>query len=431
MIAFLATFVAVAGALYVGFRLRVGDLEDRLVRDANSIVGAPKTRPLHVDRGEPGSLGQALGKHLPSLGRARKTDANDESSTAALREVLGGERPLSDLPNCYSRVLIELKDDLDGVLLATHAESADLASADDAFDPAPGVSWLDYQFGAWLTGIRVRKSLAEGNTAEAARDCLDGLALARDSAVSGGLIGHLIGVLIIERLGPACAAALAALPENQRPDSMARLRQVRNAVPGFEVTMREEAVQVQLSFLGPQLGESFRSRLRDRPKLMAKGWGNPVMDEKTWGRRLLNRALWRDRQAIYDRLVTNAALRGPERDAAFEAHAAEVGGRLLVASELPKPADYLRYAQRAEVGTLRLDLIVIAGAAKSFRAAYGVWPASVSALANEGFLTSEEVLRDARVQLEPGAGGRLDIVLPLQPELEGAPKEARLNLEAQ
>ena len=373
----------------------------------------------------------ALAKHLPPFEPARRALAEEEDAQTAMLAVLAGGRPLRDLPDAYAQTLARLNDDLDGVLGATHAESADLASGDDVFEPAPGTTWGGYLLAASLTGIRIRQALAAGKAAGALPGCLDGLALARDSAVAGGLIGHMVGTGVIERLLPSCVAAFAALPETEKPEAMARLRRVRDAVPGFDVTMREEAVQMQLSCLGPQLGEGFRSRLLGRPKLMAKGWGSPTMDERSWGQRVLNRALWRDRQTAYDKLVAIAALRGAERHAAFEALTAATNRRFpLLSSELPKPADYVRYAQRAEVGILRLDLVVIAGAATSFRAAHGAWPTSVSALAKEGSVTMEETRRDSAIGFVLGEGGHLEIVLPLQPAVEDAPTEARVSLEA-
>lgn len=372
----------------------------------------------------------ALAKHLPPFEPARRALAEEEDAQTAMRAVLAGGRPLRDLPDAYAQTLARLNDDLDGVLRATHAESADLASGDDVFEPAPGTTWGGYLLAASLTGIRIRQALASGKAAGALSDCLDGLALARDSAVAGGLIGHMVGTGIIERLLPPCVAAFAALPETEKPDAMARLRRVRDAVPGFEVTMREEAVQMQLSCLGPQLGEGFRSRLLGRPKLMAQGWGSPAMDERSWGQRVLNRALWRDRQTAYDELAAIAALRGAERHAAFEALTAATNRFPLISSELPKPADYVRYAQRAEVGILRLDLVVIAGAATSFRAAHGAWPTSASALVKEGFVTLEESRRGSAIGFVLAEGGHLEIVLPLQPALEDAPTEARVRLEA-
>lgn len=49
--------------------LRVSDLEEDLVREANETLGAPHPRPLHVRAAAPGSLAEALARHLPPLER--------------------------------------------------------------------------------------------------------------------------------------------------------------------------------------------------------------------------------------------------------------------------------------------------------------------------------------------------------------------------
>jgi hypothetical protein len=419
---------ALAAALvYVALRLRVADLEERLVQEANSVVGAPRLRRLHTDHPIQGSLGQALAEHLPPFEEARRAQSDDKASQAALREVLEGERPLSRIPAFYLETLTRLNADLDGVLGASRAERAELALAPDSFDVAPGASFAGYQFAAWLAGIRVRQAVAAGRSAAAFDDCLDVLALARDAAISGGLIGRMVNATMVERIAPTCAVAIDTLPDAGLAEALGRLRRVRNAVPGFEVTMREEAVQMQLYLRGPWLGDAFRSRLADRPKLMAKGFGGS-MDERSRGRRLLERVMWRDCVAVYDELVAKAALPAPERDTAFEVLAARIEGRWSwIAEELPKPREYLRFARRADAALLRLDLIMMAAAAKSFRATLGTWPTSVDALADKGLLTAEEQRRVA------AAGfliedDRVSIAIPLPQANEESPGEARIHL---
>ena len=94
---------------------------------------------------------------------------------------------------------------------------------------------------------------------------------------------------------------------------------------------------------------------------------------------------------------------------------------------LPEPRGYLRYAQRAESGLLRLDLVLVAAAAKSYGSEHGAWPTSVGALADLGLLTAEERHRVAVAKLSSEGDG-LVISIPLTFLSEDAPSEARVRL---
>ncbi|MGC4113107.1 MAG: hypothetical protein QM765_00190 [Myxococcales bacterium] len=425
-VALVAVLVLAAGA-YLALLLRTRALEERLVRDANAIFGTPRSRPTHVDTPEPGTLGEALSKHLSAFRPVWRAVADDAAAMAAQDAVLFGKLGPADLPRACVDAIEGLKEDLDGVLRGARVANADLEVAGDPYDASPAGNWLAYQMVAFLAGARARQALAAGNASAALSDCLDGLGLGRDAAVSGGLIGHMIGLKCIEKLAPTCVDAMASASEADRTDSIDRLRKIRDAVPGFEKTMREEAVAVQVTALGPMLGAEFSKRLLGRARLMANGWGVPSMDERGLLRTWFERLVWRDRQEIYDELVTDSAMRGAARNAAFATLAEKVSQRgSWIRSELPQPLDYRHYAQRAEIGIARLDLVVLAGAAASFRGAHGRWPRDIGELAASGLVTALERERNGEVRLVPSAGDALEIVTPIEKPAEDAPSEARV-----
>lgn len=414
----LAVFAAVllGPALFAGaglaLRQRTGDLEERLVRDAAETLDAPHPRSVHVARPTPGTLGDALQAHLPAIEKGQKKGAELES----IRAVVAGDQPISSLSSPLAAALDRLGPDLDALLAGTHAERADLPVTPDAFSLAEGATWTGYQFAALLAGLRVRRQLAAGDPAAAAMTCLDGLALGRDAAVAGGLVGRMVQVAMARRLAPPCAAALAALPPAAGRELLEPLRTLREALPSFSTTLREETVATDLMGHGNSLPASARSRLGPRARALASQGDSHL----SWPQRLLLRDAWRGSRRHEDELVRAAALDPGAREPAMERLSIELTRRLnpLVAIGAPS---YVRYARRAEAGSLLLDALVLTGAAAIWRAESGDWPEDADTLAGAGLLTDGEAERMVDVGLEPDGGGRtLRITLPLP---QGDPKK--------
>jgi hypothetical protein len=333
-------------------RQRVGDLEERLVRDANAVYTAAHPRPVHVDEPVPGTAGEAMAPFLPALQAESDAAEKDEAGRTALRSVVAGERPLSALPARHAAALARVAPDLDGVLASSRAERADFPGAQDPFTPIEGAAgWKGLQHAVLLAGARVRLALAAGEPEAGLRDCLDALGLGRDAAIWGGLVGHMVGAAAVSRLAPACADALDAVPPARLPDAARRLRVVRDGFPPFSATLREEAVATQL-FAGEILAADVRGRLPPRARaVVANGARDPA-----WYQVLLFRDAWRSARAALDRAVAAADLPDPERQAAFDALKAELDRRLNVAPAIMLPLDgYLKYAHRAEDARRRLD----------------------------------------------------------------------------
>lgn len=420
-----ALFLAASAAL----RQRVGDLEERLVRDAGTALEAPRLRPVHVDRPRPGSLGDALAPHLPPI-EAEARAGGDDQGTAdkdQLRAVVAGDAPLAALPSRFAVALGRLRPDLDAVLEGTHAERADLGESAEASMPAKGATWEGYQLAALLAGVEVRRALAGGDATRAAAVCLDALALGRDAALTGGLVGRMVQVAITSRLAPACAAALEDLPPAEARRALGRLRIVRDALPPFSTTLREEHVTAQLIIYGPLLPERARARLGPRSlAIVATG----ERAQRPW-QRLVTRDSWRATRRVMDDLVAVADLEPEAFDAAEKRVMKGARKRLNPLTSIAMPT-YAKYARRAEVSLRRMDAIALAVGAAVWRAERGAWPRSPGVLASAGLVTPEEAHRTATARLEPAAGGRaLEVSLPLpQGDREKDPASVTLRVEA-
>jgi len=330
-----------------------------------------------------------------------------------LSAILRGERPPADAPARVLTDLDHLGTALDGVLRATHAERADYASVADGFDPSPGTTGLSFQCAAALAGFRVRAAVAKGDAARAAAECLDGLALARDGAVAGGLIGRMVGVVIVDRLTYPCAEALTALPASQRREAVSRLRALRDAIPGLDALMREEAAWMQLMIHAPDLSAARLAELRQRPRLIAED-GRKSPNSRTM--RIGYRIAWPLTRAKYRQLARAAALPPTERDATLEALPS---GTSWYA---PGPTEFRRYFRRADSALQELDLVILAAEAKFYREDHGAWPSTPTALVDAELVTSAELQRAGAARFVPAANGGLELGLKLVRASDEAPE---------
>ncbi len=389
-------------ALWLADRQRVGDLEERLTRDANATFSARHGRPVHVEVPVPGAFGDAAARHLPAI--QAESRAMQETEAARARAVVAGERPISDLPEPYSRALARLDQDLDGLLRGTRAERADLPLARRSFMPCDGADWVGYQFAALLAGVRIRRALAAGEAGRAASGCLDGLALGRDAAISAGLLGHMTAAGIAARLVPPCAAAVTALRPADRADAVRRVRSIRDAFPSVEETFRVELLSIELARFGPLMDRPARARL----VLEALPHLRDGEREIGFRERLALRDSWRATRAAWDALLGAARLdRGGARDAGI---LAVKDGTLRRANPLVsvlRDVDYARYARRADAAILRLDAVAILAAATMHRDRTGEWPASTRTLLREGLVSPAEAERCAGATLAVHDAGRV------------------------
>ncbi len=422
-------FLAALLAALLAAGLWVGDLEAALVRDATDVVAAPRPRPSHVDRPVPGQFSDALRPaYGPFLAGFQATAAGGEAVLAG--QVARGERPASDLPVALREQVLALVPLHDAVLAASRAAVADLGPDHAAFGPfaAPvgagpqaGDSWLGIQHAARLAAIRIWLAPDATALGERLPLCLDGLALGRDAAISGGLVGTMVEASTVALLQPACGAALGALPPGQVLDALDRLRRIRDAVPHLDAMLREEMIQVRLLTYGPDLPERLRAGLPARPRAFVED--GAMRPDSAWGRAVA-RLAWRPLERFQARMVAAARLPAAEREAAMaDADAAFTWlGWLLGLPEAPTPAqNYARYARRAEAARLRLELLAAAAAARQFRNQGGAWPERIAELGAAGLLRGDEAARVAgAVLLVEDRGATLRLILPLPRHLVGS-----------
>ncbi|MGC3999450.1 MAG: hypothetical protein QM767_19230 [Anaeromyxobacter sp.] len=407
--------VLVVGAVaLLAPRFWTRDLPAKLVEEANATFGARRTRALHVERGEPGTLAEALEAHGAAL--AEHARQGDDEAKRVLREVLAGARPSGETPASYLQLLVQAGPDLDAVLHASRCERLE-------YPYDWGDANLAVQLAARLAALRARRALDAGAFASAASDCLDALGLGRDLAVNGTLVGRMVSVAVVQLAAPSCARVGAELPAGAREAMVARVRTLRDSIPGFEPVMREEAVEMQLMLYGDGLPEALRAQLSSRPAAMA---ANHLEVDHPWALPLF----WRAGRDDYDQMIAAMALPPGQRDEALRQQA-DRRSRLPWAEALPSSSNFIGYARRADQALAWLDLIVLAAAAGAEREASGRWPASLGALEAAGRLTGPEAARlgDATVQ-QVGDGGGLVVVLPVKPPAEGEDDAIGLRLDA-
>lgn len=422
----LAVFVGVllGPALLLGscvaLRQRTGDLEERLVRDSTTVLSGSHPRMVHIGAARPGSFGDALAGHLPAIEKLAPAKAEE---LAPLRAVVAGDAPLSSLPPRFAELLARAEPDLDAILAGTRAERADLPVDRDAFMPVRGATWKGFQLTALLAGLRTRRALEASRAESAAAACLDGLALGRDAALAGGLVGRMVQVELSRRLVPPCAAAIGALPAGAAREALEQVRRIRDALPPFSTTLSEELVWVELSTYGPALAPSAAARLGPRaPAILAESTPSSF-----WARLALRDA-WRDVRRHHDLLVGLAQLPPEARDRAIEAAQSKLTELLNPLAQVAPP--YVHYARRADAGRQLLDALALAAAASIWSAENQSWPEDVELLASSGVLTDDEAERldGAELEATEGAGG-LVLTVPLpQGDAGGDPDQVTLHL---
>lgn len=406
-------------AVWLGLRQRVGDLEERLVRDANAAFSRPVARPVHVDAPAPGTFGDAVAHHLPAIQRWADSVKDDSKAREAARDVVAGKRPLAQLPPSYEAAVRDLAPALDGLLAGTHAGSLDLPLAPEKWEPCSGAGWDGYQAAALLAGLRARGALAAGDAPGAMTTCLDGLALGRDAAISSSLVGHMVGAAVVKRLWPPCREALARLGGREADGAVTRLRAVRDAIPSVTEMLRVDLLGTEVVGFGRELTHERRARLV--PLAAAQ---IPSERLAPW-ERAMARDGWRSSRASWDALLRVSALnRGLTRDAGILAVMKEAERRVNPLAAIVTPGGHAKYARRAEAAIARLDLLLLAAATARFREEAGRWPTSVAEPAARGWLTALEAERLSEARLSGArAGEALLLKLAVRTGDEKEPEE--------
>jgi hypothetical protein len=388
-------------------------LAARLATDAPTLERA-HARPVHRGQPGPGSLGDALARHLPAFERERPILAPSRPAPW-LWEVARGRRDAGALEAGQAAAASRLAGPLEALLAGTLAGQADLAVAEDPLRPAPGASWIGYQLAVALAGVRTRQLLEQGDPAAAARTCLDGLALLRDAAIAGGLAGSLVAADGVPELSGACAAAIDAAPVSAQREALAALGAIRAALPPLQEVFRVEGLREELMRYGRLAGPALRTDAGPRVRaLIDRGAAPPVAEAA----RRRQAARWIRTRAAWDRLVHAARTESAGRPAAFA-----VADRMLLVARGREPAgpSFARHAQRIEATARWLDALSLATASQLYRRERGTWPMDPRALFTWLPAGGAERTAAAVARLEPTLELRsLEIRVPPPP---GAPSD--------
>lgn len=409
-------------AVWLGLRQRVGDLEERLVRDANATFSRSHHRPVHVAAPKPGAFGDAVARHLPAIQAWSDEVKGDEAARETARAVVDGSVPLGRLPRTYADGLARLAAPLDGLLAGTRAERADLPLAKEGWRPCDGADWTGYQAAALLAGLELRRSLAAGDAGNATERCLDGLALGRDAALTSGLLGHMTGVAIVKRLWVPCGEAILRLEDPLREEAAGRVRRIRDAIPGVRDMLAVEFLGTELMVQRSVLSAKARDRLV--PRALARAAEGK---EYAWWERLIARDAWRGLLATMDAMLRVAASEeGDALEERLRASATVTERQINPLAAIAIPA-YGRYARRAEGCVRQLDALLVGAAALGYRERHGRWPSTVAGLAARRGLEPGEVARASDLRLATaGDGLALELRLGLPADDGEQPTEERV-----
>jgi len=379
-------------------------LEESLVRDAEASLAGPFPRPVHVTSPQPGTLGEALAAHLPAVEAVSK---QLETQRDSLYAVAAGTATEESLSPALRQSLERIGPDVNGILIGTRSATADLPPGREAYVPVSGTTWAAAQFAAVVAAIRVRRELEEGQTVAALDTCLDALALGRDAGIAGGLVGRMSGVAITGRVFPACEAAIRSTARPEAPAALARLRLIRDAQPGPADILRVEFRSIGLFTFAPLLSEEDKARLGPVARSILKDGDRPF---SLWERVYL-RYSWPAMHRHEEALVRAAAAGPAEREASIKAVEAQAKHWMNPLMHLLP--SHLRFLQRAEAATRRLDALVFILAARSFRDLHGRWPGDVRELSAAGLLTPAEEDRCRAARLDVDEAGALRVTVPL------------------
>jgi hypothetical protein len=378
------------------------DVEDRLVREVNRVFSGHSPRAVHAPPTNPGSFGDAIVAHLPTLNAEFSRWMEDPEREAA-RDVWLGKRPWAEGPASWLAAVDRFAPQLDGLLAGTHAQRAELPPRRDVTDAADGVPWMGLQVAAELAALRIRRSLTQGTADRAGRDCLDGLALGRDASITGVMVGRMVGVAVQSKLIQSCVAALDVLPATAKRDAIRAVRAVRDAVPPLSTTVRDDVFSMSLWTLGRSLSASAQRRLVPAARRVAEAnaeTGISAMRPEQVG------TYWK----AMDRIAGALDLPTNEREAKLNTLSETGSGAALQGESLT--ASYARYARYADAATLRLDALVLVGIADL----HSEQAMGVRQLREAALLTAEEARRLARASLRRTTEGLLEVsvTLPLQ-----------------
>jgi hypothetical protein len=406
--ALLIILASLGGLAYL--QLRTGPVAQRLIREATELERTTYPRPAHVPSPRPGTFADALKPHLDALMRAYEAQPRLVGTLAQqCREVTDGKVAPEALPPECRQVLERDRELVRQLLAATHVREGGLPEGLDLLSepshPSQRHGLLVVLHVVRLAALETRLLLAEGQVEAAVDTCLDTLALSRDVSLGGGLVGRMVSATGYDMAWKPCAAALDAASPARKRQAAAQLARLREGLPSFALTLRQEAVYLQLNYHAHLLlsGEE-RAALSPRAaRLSAAG---PVPGSFIpQGAALAMRLDWRATVGTFDALVDAADLPALARRDAFDAIATREREALWpprwVRSHLygmnVEPSGYQRYAERVERQRLQSDALVALAELDAWRAEQGRWPAALLAVTANDFTLETPTPSEARL----------------------------------
>jgi hypothetical protein len=406
----LALAVASAGGTAY-LTLRTGPLAERLVREVDAVARARYPRPSHVTPARPGRFAEHLEPLMGEVLRLYRERPEALRSAAAgwpCLAVTEGRAPVSELPPPCREAVERGWEGVARVLAATHAEEGGLPEGLGPLvapsHPYASDGLLALLHLVRLAGLEARLRLARGRAEEAVDLCLDALALSRELAAGGGLVGHMVSASGSETLYRPCAAALDAASLARKRSAVTQLARLAEGLVPFSQTMREESAVMQLMVFGELLSAEQLAALPPGARAVATRTSGLLAHTSN---PLDVRLAWRKTVKVYDALVPVVDL-GPEaRRRAFSAIDARASGELYPAQG-PEAEAYARFAERVEVLRLQHDALQALVEVDLRRAETGRWPESpphraVHSFVLESSQPGEALLKPCAAQLQEHA----------------------------
>lgn len=401
----LALLVACVG--WLGYaRTRTVELSERLVREVQALSRARYVRPSHVLPAMPGSFArhaEPLMDAVVALYRARprargeaewltgqpcrdEVDADDAREEKALSEECLAEleqgRPL-----------------LARVLMATHAEEGGLPASMGVLAPldhphaSEGKVALVYL--VHLAALETRLRLARGLGSDAVDTCLDGLALARELELGGGMEGQLLAATGQGLIYRSCADALDRAPVERKRLALLQLRRLAEGFTPFSVALRHESLVLQLFHFQPLLTQEALAALpRESLELFPRALRE--MEEHSSSPVGFRRAWWKT-VAVFDALIEAADLPPAARQRAFE-RVEDWEDGWLGPVDGPEVGNYAGYAERLDLRRMRHDALVALTEVDLARAERGHWPEAAARQLGSAFVLEPVDATEARLK---------------------------------
>lgn len=348
--------------------LRTDALEERLLREVGMLTQAEHPRPAHVTPARPGTFGDAVAPLLPTLlARTHGLPVPTAAETATLEAVTEGRAPVTDLPASRLEALERDRSLTRQVLDATHAESGGLPE-DLRPLAGPSVPGRDALLQALLhvvedAALETRLLVAGGQADPAVDTCVDALALSRELALGGGLVGQRLSATSHGRAWRVCADALDAASLPRKRQAISQLTRLHEGFPPVSLALHEEAVVAQL--------HAFRDLLSDdgRAALPPTWFDAPARPEA-----LSRRLQWHQWVEDADRLLAVVDQPAEERRRALAALEARWAGEHLRHAEAPAVRLSPEDLEALELRALRSEALIALAEVDADRAEKGQWP---------------------------------------------------------